>query len=93
MSRSGNGQTTAICNPDRNADICAADRAPTVIVVLCGVLPDRLAGAKLQLHPLGSPEQANDWAVAEPLVGVMVSIRVPGLLALALSACAESDRV
>jgi hypothetical protein len=38
-----------------------------VIVVLCGVLPDRLAGAKLQLHPLGSPEQANDWAVAEPL--------------------------
>jgi hypothetical protein len=49
MSSSGNGHTRAICIPDRSVDICAADIAPTVIVVLCGVLPDRLAGAKLRL--------------------------------------------
>ena len=93
MRRSGNGQRTAICISDRSSDICAADIAATVIVVLCGVLPDRLADAKLQRHPLGSPVQANDWAAARPPVGVIVSIRVPGLLALALTELAESDKV
>ena len=93
MSSNGKDHTSTIGSPGRSADAGVADIAPTVMVVLCGVLPERLDGAKLQLHPRGSPEQANDRAVATPLVGVMVSIRVPGFALLALKALAESDSV
>jgi hypothetical protein len=50
------------------------------MVVLCGALPDRVAGAKLHPHPPGKPEQANDSAALNPFSGATFTVRDPGVL-------------
>lgn len=52
----------------------------TVIVVLCGAPPDTVAGAKLQPHPLGKPEQANESAALNPFSGATFTVKDPGVL-------------
>ena len=52
----------------------------TDMVVLCGALPDTVAGAKLQPHPVGKPEQANDSAALNPFSGVTLRVKDPGVL-------------
>jgi hypothetical protein len=53
--------------------------ALTVIFVLWGALPDNVAGAKLQAHPLGNPEQANDSEALKPFSGATETINDPVL--------------
>jgi hypothetical protein len=53
--------------------------APTVILVVSDVPPDSVAGAKLQAHPLGRPEQAKDTEALNPFFGATVTIKDPGV--------------
>jgi hypothetical protein len=53
--------------------------APMVIFVLSGVLPDSVEGAKLQAHPLGSPEQAKDNEALNPFSGATETVKDPGV--------------
>ena len=76
---SGSGDTRASTNPV-GAGIHLLLVVLTVMVVLCGVFPDRVAGAKLQPHPLGKPEQANDNAALNPFSGATLTVKDPGVL-------------
>jgi hypothetical protein len=50
-----------------------------VIFVLSGALPDSVEGAKLQAHPLGSPEQAKDNEALNPFSGATETVKDPGV--------------
>ena len=82
--RSGNGVTRARANPAGPGIHPVLLVVLTVIVVLCGALPDSVAGAKVQLHPLGKPEQANDRAALNPFSGATFSVKDPGVLGATL---------
>jgi hypothetical protein len=77
--KSGSGPTMARANPAGPGIHPALLVVLTVIVVLCGVLPDRVAGAKVQPHPLGKPEQANDNAALNPFSGATFTVMDPGV--------------
>ena len=77
---SGKGETRASINPAGAGIRRVLLVVLTVMVVLCGVLPDRVAGAKLQPHPLGKPEQANDSAALNPFSGATLTVKDPGVL-------------
>jgi hypothetical protein len=83
---SGRGETRASTNPAGAGIHRALLIVFTVIVVLCGALPDRVAGAKLQPHPLGKPEQANDSAALNPFSGATLTVKDPGVLCVTVSA-------
>ena len=53
--------------------------ALTVIVVLCAALPDNVEGEKLQPHPLGKPEQANDREALKPFSGATETFNDPDM--------------
>ena len=50
-----------------------------VIFVLSGALPESVEGAKLQPHPLGSPEQAKDNEALNPFSGATETVKDPGV--------------
>lgn len=75
----GSGETRARTNPLGAGARRAALVVLTVSVVLSGPLPDNVAGAKLQPHPLGSPEQANDSEALNPFSGATATVNVPGV--------------
>lgn len=52
--------------------------ALTVIVVVSGVAPDNVDGAKLQPKPLGNPVQANETEASNPFFGVRETVKDPG---------------
>jgi hypothetical protein len=66
---------------------------PTVMTVLSGPLPERVAGAKLQPHPLGRPVQAKLRDALNPFWGATETVKVPGLLCDMLSVLLESESV
>jgi len=66
--------------------------ALTVIVVVSGVVPDNVDGAKLQPKPLGSPVQANDSEASNPFSGVTETVKDPGADWEMLSVPPESVR-
>lgn len=78
--KSGSGETRATTNPAGAGIHRALLVVLTVIVVLCGALPERVAGAKLQPHPLGKPEQANESAALNPFSGATFTVKDPGVL-------------
>ena len=90
MSSSGKGARMASCIPDCQTALCIAVMAATVIVVVWVEAPATVAGAKLQLHPAGKPEQANDKLAEKPLLGVTVTTREPGFAWLTESAALDS---
>jgi hypothetical protein len=51
--------------------------APSVIFVLWGALPDNVEGAKLQLQPLGKPEQAKEREALNPFSGATETVNDP----------------
>ncbi len=51
--------------------------ALTVNWVLSGALPESVEGAKLQPHPLGSPEQAKDNDALNPFSGATETVKDP----------------
>jgi hypothetical protein len=64
--------------------------ALTVIVVVSGVVPDNVDGAKLQLKPVGNPVQANETEAANPFSGVTETVKDPGADCEMLSVPLES---
>jgi hypothetical protein len=64
----------------------------TVMVVVSGLAPDNVEGAKLQPKPLGNPVQANESEASNPFSGVTESVNVPGVDCEMLSALPESVR-
>lgn len=82
---SGSGDTRASANPVGAGIHLLLLVVLTVMVVLCGALPDRVAGAKLQPHPLGKPEQANDSAALNPFSGATFTVKDPGVLCATVS--------
>ena len=82
--KSGSGETRASTNPV-GAGIHRALLVLTVIVVLCGAAPDTVAGAKVQPHPLGRPEQANDSVPLNPFSGATLTVMDPGVLCATVS--------
>ena len=83
---SGSGEARASTNPVGEGIHLLLLVVLTVMVVLCGALPDRVAGAKLQPHPLGKPEQANDSAALNPFSGATLTVKDPGVLCVTVSA-------
>ena len=77
---SGSGEARASTNPVGAGTHMLLLVVLTVMVVLCGALPDTVAGAKLQPHPVGKPEQANDSAALNPFSGVTFRVKDPGVL-------------
>jgi hypothetical protein len=49
------------------------------MVVLSGALPESVAGANVQPHPLGRPEQANDSEALNPFSGAIATVKVPAV--------------
>lgn len=83
---SGRGEARASTNPvGAGIHLLLLLVVLTVMVVLCGALPDRVAGAKLHPHPLGKPEQANDSAALNPFSGATFTVRDPGVLCATVS--------
>jgi len=83
---SGRGEARASTNPvGAGIHLLLLLVVLTVMVVLCGALPDRVAGAKLHPHPLGKPEQANDSAALNPFSGATFTVRDPGVLCVTVS--------
>jgi hypothetical protein len=66
---------------------------PTVSVVVSVALPDSVAGANVQPHPLGKPEQANATEAANPFSGVTVTVKVPGAVWVAATVPVDSVRL
>jgi hypothetical protein len=75
---SGSGETRATSNPEEAGVNLPLLVGLTVIFVLCGELPDRVEGAKLQPQPLGSPVQANEREARNPFSGLTETIKDPG---------------
>jgi hypothetical protein len=75
----GSGETSARINPVGAGPRRAALVVLMVNVVLSGPLPDNVAGAKLQPHPLGRPEQANDSEALNPFSGATATFSVPAV--------------
>jgi hypothetical protein len=53
--------------------------ALTVSFVVCVALPDSVEGVKLQLHPLGKPEQAKESEALNPFSGATETIKDPAV--------------
>jgi hypothetical protein len=88
----GSGDTNARSNPE-GAGINRLLLTPlTVTFVLCAALPDSVEGAKLQPHPLGRPEQANESEALNPFSGATETIRDPDVPCAKLSVLLESVR-
>ena len=75
----GSGETKAKSNPDGVTVNRLLLVALKVIVVLCAALPDSVAGEKLQPHPLGRPEQANDREALNPFSGATETFKDPAV--------------
>ena len=73
----GRGETKARSNPEGATVNRLLLVALTVIVVLCVALPDSVDGEKLQPHPLGRPEQANDREALNPFSGATETFNDP----------------
>src|SRR5271166_4780786 len=82
---SGSGETRARTNPVGAVIHRVLLVVLTVIVVLCGALPDRVAGEKLQPHPLGKPAQANDSTALNPFSGATLTVKDPGAFCATVS--------
>jgi hypothetical protein len=67
--------------------------ALTVIVVVSGLTPDNVEGAKLQPKPLGNPVHANESEASNPFSGVTESVNAPDVDCAMLSAPPESVRL
>jgi hypothetical protein len=88
--KNGIGETSARINPDGEAITRLLLVALMVIVVFSGVLPDSVGGAKLQPHPLGSPEQAKDNEALNPFSGATETVKDPGVPCVMVRALLES---
>ena len=66
--------------------------ALTVTVVVSGVVPDKVEGAKLQPKPLGNPVHANEREASNPFSGATETVKVPGADCEMLSVPLESVR-
>jgi hypothetical protein len=75
----GIGETSARTNPEGETIDWPLLVALMVIVVLSGALPDSVGGAKVQLHPLGRPEQAKDREPLNPFSGATETVKDPGV--------------
>jgi energy-converting hydrogenase Eha subunit F len=73
----GSGETSAKSNPEGATVNRLLLVALTVIVVLWAALPDNVEGEKLQPHPLGRPEQANDREALNPFSGATETFNDP----------------
>jgi hypothetical protein len=76
---SGIGETSARMSPDGATINCPLLVALMVNFVLSGALPESVDGAKLQPHPLGSPEQAKDNEALNPFSGATETVKDPGV--------------
>ena len=76
---SGIGETRARSRPEGTGINWLLLVALMVIFVLSGALPDSVEGAKLQAHPLGSPEQAKDNEALNPFSGATETVKDPGV--------------
>lgn len=61
-----------------------------VIVVVCGELPETVAGEKLQPHPLGRPEQAKESDALKPFAGATETINDPAVPCATVSALPDN---
>lgn len=86
------GETNARSNPEGVGTSRPLLTPLTVIFVLCAALPDSVEGAKLQPHPLGRPEQANESEALNPFSGATETIRDPDVPCAMLSVPLESVR-
>jgi hypothetical protein len=75
----GIGETSARMSPDGAAINWPLLIALMVIFVLSGALPESEDGAKLQPHPLGSPEQAKDNEALNPFSGATETVKDPAV--------------
>jgi hypothetical protein len=75
--RRGSGDTRARTSPEGATKPRLLLVALTVIVVLCAVLPETVAGEKLQPQPLGKPVQANESEALNPFTGVTETFSEP----------------
>jgi hypothetical protein len=87
----GKGATRARNKPE-GARMRPLPAVLTVMVVVSGLAPDNVEGAKLQPKPLGNPVQANESEASNPFSGVTESVNVPGVDCEMLSALPESVR-
>jgi hypothetical protein len=88
-NNNGIGDTSASMSPDGEAI-----NRPLVVVlmvnfVLSGAPPESVGGAKLQAHPLGSPEQAKDNEALNPFSGATETVKDPGVPCVMLRALLE----
>jgi hypothetical protein len=63
--------------------------ACTVKVVVCMAPPESDGGAKLQIHPAGSPEQPNDTAAENPFCGATVTLSAAGCVEVTVAAVVD----
>ena len=75
----GIGDTSASMRPDGEAINWPLFVALMVNFVLSGALPESVGGAKLQPHPLGSPEQTKDNEALNPFSGATETVKDPGV--------------
>jgi hypothetical protein len=87
----GKGATRARNKPE-GARMRLLLAALTVIVVVSGVVPGNVEGAKLQPNPLGNPVQANESEASNPFSGVTETVNVPDVDCAMLSVLLESVR-
>jgi hypothetical protein len=85
----GIGETSARMSPDGEAINWPLLVALMVNFVLSGALPESVGGAKLQLHPLGRPEQAKDNEALNPFWGATETVKDPGVLCVMVSVLLE----
>jgi hypothetical protein len=64
-----------------------------VMTVLSGPLPDRLAGANVQAHPLGIPVHAKPSDALNPFCGATETVIEPDLPCAMLRVLLESESV
>ena len=88
----GKGATRARNKPEGAGMIWPLLVVFTVIVVVSGLAPDKVEGAKLQPKPLGNPVQANESEASNPFSGVTETVKDPDADCETLSVPLESVR-
>jgi hypothetical protein len=74
---SGIGEERARSNPVECGTHWLLLVALIVMLVLSGALPESVEGAKLQPHPFGRPEQANEREALNPFCGATATVNDP----------------
>ena len=86
----GSGETSASSIPEDAGSNWLLEAPLIVIFVLWGAPPESVAGAKLQPHPLGKPEQAKDSEALKPFSGVTETVRDPDVPCVMLRVLLDS---